>query len=90
MYVVTDTSLTRVGPDHQVKVLEPLPAWMLSPNSMVVDSGGAIWVGMRHFVLRLVPEGKRFTREWFVPRNCLKATQAGGDCVCPAEARPPK
>jgi len=89
-YVVTAESLTKVGPGHQVKLLETLPVWQLYPNSMVVDSGGALWVGMRHFVVRLVPNGERFTREWFVPRNCLQATQAGRGCACPAEGRTPK
>ncbi|HEX8435976.1 hypothetical protein [Archangium sp.] len=82
VYVVTATSLTKIGPGRQVKLLEPLPTWMLYPNSLVVDASGALWVGMRHFVLRLTPEGEKFTREWFLPKDCLQAGQGGHDCVC--------
>lgn len=84
-YVMTATSLTKVGPGRQVKVLAPVPTGQLYPNSLVVDAGGALWIGMRHFVLRLVPGEEKVTREWFVPSNCLQAAQ-GSDCGCQAEA----
>ncbi|HEX8700833.1 MAG TPA: hypothetical protein VF815_18455 [Myxococcaceae bacterium] len=90
VYVVTATSLTKIGPGRQVKILEPLPTWMLYPNSIVEDAGGALWIGMRHFVLRLVPGGEKRTREWFVPSKCLQSPQVGSDCVCQEEGRTPK
>lgn len=86
VYVMTATSLTKIGPGRQVNVLAPVPTEQLYPNSIVVDAGGALWIGMRHFVLRLVPGGEKHTREWFVPRNCLQAAQGRSDCSCQAEA----
>jgi hypothetical protein len=82
VFVVTATSLTKIGPGRQVKVLEPLPTWMLYPNSIAVEAGGGLWLGMRHFVLHLVPRGEKFTREWFVPSPCLQSPRGGSGCVC--------
>ncbi|PTL78674.1 hypothetical protein [Vitiosangium sp. GDMCC 1.1324] len=82
LYVVTADSLTRIGRDRQVSVLQPLPTAILYPNSMTADSHGTLWVGMRHFVLRLTPSGKGFSREWFVPKDCARIKQQDFECVC--------
>jgi hypothetical protein len=82
VYVATADSLTRIDRDRQVTVLQPLPTATLYPNSMATDSDGALWLGMRHFVLRLVPGASGFSREWLVPKDCTQAEVRKFDCVC--------
>lgn len=82
VYVMTATSLTKVGPGHQVTVLEPLPISQLYPNSLALDASGALWVGMRHFVLRVSPRGEKPSRQWFAPSKCRRSVMEEYDCVC--------
>jgi hypothetical protein len=82
VYVVTAESLTRLGRERQVSVLQPLPTAILYPNSMTVDPGGALWVGMRHFVLRLAPTRTGFSPEWLVPKGCTRVKLQGYECEC--------
>ena len=91
VYVVTDGWLTRidnksVGNERRVQMLQPLHVGLLSPNSMIMDDTGTLWIGMRDFVLRLVPAGGLadglFDEEWLVRAGCETVTQTGMDCQC--------
>jgi hypothetical protein len=82
VYVVTARSLMRIDRDHQVTILQKLPTALLYPNSMTADADGALWLGMRYFVLRLTPGPTGFSREWFVPKDCPRVELRKYDCEC--------
>lgn len=55
----------------------------LDPNSIVVGTTGTIFVGMRHFVMRLTPTETSYKEAWFVPKDCQRFERRGEyDCVC--------
>jgi len=70
VFVITMDALFRVTPDREVENLGSLPIGHLNPNTMVSDSAGNLWVGMRHFLVRLVPLEHSAPRTWFI-RNPL-------------------
>jgi hypothetical protein len=82
VYVVTPRSLTRIGRDREVAVLQKLPNLMLHLNSMTASADGALWMGMRHFVLRLAPNPTGFSHEWFVPKDCPRVEIRKYECEC--------
>jgi hypothetical protein len=83
IYVVTTASLVRVThADRKAKVIQPMRTSSLYPDSMASDDDGTLWIGMRQFVLRLVPNGDQFTPTWFVRATCLKARARDLTCVC--------
>ena len=47
----------------------------LAPNSVVGTRDGAIYVGLRMFVARLVPDGSGFIHEWLLPSTCPKGLE---------------
>jgi len=83
-YVLGPEYLTLVSFDGGVRKLQSLPLTLLYPNSMVREDGGALWIGARQFVLRLVPQGagQPFAVTWLVPAGCEEATRRGHECVC--------
>jgi hypothetical protein len=54
----------------------------LYATSVEVVRSGVIYVGMRHFVMRLTPKGSSYDEAWLLPSDCRRFTQQGSDCVC--------
>jgi hypothetical protein len=82
LYLLTTSSLVRLGRDRQVTVIQPVRTAGLYPDSMAVDASGALWIGMRQLVLRLSPERDRFSETWLVRQDCRRAEQVDLDCIC--------
>jgi len=84
VYVMTRRSITRIGRDRDVTVVQKPPTALLDldPNSMTASADGAVWMGMRHFVLRLAPSPTGLSREWFVPKDCPRVEIRKYDCEC--------
>jgi len=82
VYVLTTSSLVRIGRDRRVATVQPVRTSGLYPDSMAIDATGALWIGMRQFVLRLSPAGGRYTETWLAREDCRHAEQVNLDCVC--------
>jgi hypothetical protein len=82
LYVLTTSSLVRIGRDRRVAVIQPVKTPGLYPDSMGIDASGALWVGMRQLVLRLTPERGRFSETWFARKECRRVEQADLECLC--------
>jgi hypothetical protein len=82
VYVLTTSTLVRIGRDRRISIVQPVRTSGLHPDSMEIDPSGALWVGMRQFVLRLTPEGGRFSETWLVRKDCRHAEPLDFDCVC--------
>ncbi len=81
---VTTYGLCRITKSGELQRLTYFPKWtrMQYPNSMVVGTDGAIFIGMRMFVLRLsaIPTG--YNEDWLLPNSCRKFELRQLDCVC--------
>ena len=83
--VLTTRKLWRVPAERAAESLCALESLYLYPRSMAVLSSGEVWVGMRHFVVRLKPNGgERCDVQWFAPADCTKLARRGaeGECTC--------
>lgn len=82
LLVLTGTGIWLVQSDGSSKNLHSLPLGSLYPNSMVLDTNGALHIGMRHYVLRLEEAGTTWRETWSVKSDCENATIKDLDCVC--------
>ena len=71
VYTVTPSSLTRIKRDRTVEIVQPIDTTYLYPDSMAVDATGQLWIGMRHYVVRLTPAGARYTVAWLARGPCV-------------------
>jgi hypothetical protein len=81
---VTTYGLCRITKSGEVQRLIYFPKWtrMQYPNSMVVGTDGAIFIGMRMFVLRLSPTPTGYNEDWLLPNSCRKFELRQLNCVC--------
>jgi hypothetical protein len=80
--VLTTDGLTRVKTSGAVEQLYRTRYHLLYPNSMTLSASGVIYIGMRHFITRLTPNGKSYDEEWFVPAGCTQFTAGKLECIC--------
>jgi hypothetical protein len=52
-------------------IMQPIDTTSLYPDSMAVDATGQLWIGMRHYVVRLTPAGARYTVAWLARGPCV-------------------
>jgi hypothetical protein len=55
----------------KVQKLAELPLFDVRPTSVAEDADGTIYIGMKAFVVRLVPNRTGYTHEWFAGAGCL-------------------
>lgn len=82
LLVMTQRGLIRVRTSGIVEQLASTNYRLLYPNSMALSPSGVIYVGMRHFITRLIPAGDSYREEWFVPAGCSQFEVRDYDCVC--------
>ena len=78
--VVTGTGLWEATGDAPARHIAPIDIGIMAATSLTRTGDGALYVGMRRFVLRL--EYGTWEQTWLVPSNCVKATYREFDCVC--------
>lgn len=66
VHVVTGGGLWSVGPAAGPRKLHALDAQVFSPDSMMRGPDGALFVGMRRYVVRLQPRTSGWEETWFV------------------------
>ena len=85
--VLTTFGLVRVDGDSTERLTaEGYPG--LYPSSMVRLDDGTLYIGMRHFVVRLEPAHTTYREEWLLPASCQQFQVAGLDCVCESTKAP--
>jgi hypothetical protein len=80
--VLLKDKLLRLDHKGQTTVLAETDYSLLYPNSMAATSSGVVYVGMRLFLVRFVPDGNGYREEWLVRRDCTKFVEKDFDCVC--------
>lgn len=87
--VVTQGSVLMLTKNNKLEPLYMYPAISaLYPNSIVALRDGKLFVGMRFYVLELLPAGSdTYSSKWFVTSECRKARVEEFDCVCTANNR---
>jgi hypothetical protein len=81
-WVLTESGLWEAAAGNRTRKLHALDVGSLYPSSMVLASDGALYVGMRRYVLRLQLVGARWAETWFVTSNCVRTRLNEYDCQC--------
>jgi hypothetical protein len=68
LWVLTSGGLWKID-GREVRRAHAVDVVPLSPSSLVVDSAGDVWAGMRHFVLHFKQRGDGFDEEWLVEKD---------------------
>jgi hypothetical protein len=80
--VATMRSVLRVDYAGKVHKLYNSGEDLTYPTSVVVDRNGDIFVAMRFFLLRLVPESSEYKPQWLMPKKCQSFKIVKRICTC--------
>jgi hypothetical protein len=82
LLVVTQKGLFRIG--KTVTTIMRFSLEPMLPTSIALASSGDVYVGMRHFTMRLRERSGHWSREWLAPRDCAhfrKRSRRPCDCI---------
>jgi hypothetical protein len=82
--IVTPAQLVRVPSPGSMQTILSVDFRGLFPSSIVEMPDGVIYIGMRHFLVRLVPAAGSYRLDWLLPADCPRFKPADHDCVCSA------
>ncbi len=80
--IATPHSVLRVGNDGKVNEIYKSGEYLTYPTSAALGINGIIYVAMRFFVLRLVPQGSGYKAEWLMPEQCRSFNLEKYICTC--------
>jgi hypothetical protein len=80
--VATMRSVLRVDYAGKVHKLYNSGEDLTYPTSVVADRNGDIFVAMRFFLLRLVPDGSEYRPQWLMPKKCQSFKLVKRICTC--------
>jgi hypothetical protein len=84
LLVVTTKGLLQVTTAGTVVPLHRSQTWWaVYPTSLVRDSRGVIFIGMRYAVAQLTPTGNGFREDWAVPERCIVEHGPEEAPICP-------
>jgi hypothetical protein len=78
---LTSTALFRLTPAGDLTKLRDVDFHGLYPNSLV-RTDGSLYIGMRHFVVRLTERDGRWHETWLAPKACARLAPSGDGCRC--------
>jgi len=84
LLIITTSGLRRVNKSGTVEKLIETDYGTLYPNSITLARNNIVYVGMRHFITRLIPTSEGYREEWLVPNDCTRFAVNENDlnCVC--------
>lgn len=85
--IATPNRVLQVGPEGKVDELFKSGEHLTYPTSVGVDTNGNIYVAMRFFVLRLIPQGSGYNAEWLMPEQCRSFNLEKYICTCNGEGK---
>ncbi|HEX4859823.1 MAG TPA: hypothetical protein VFV07_01215 [Rhizomicrobium sp.] len=86
--VLTSEGLYRTSPEGDTKKVAALDTSEIGALSLAVSENGTVYVGMRHYIVALIPRGGAYEQQWWGPRQCPVLTREDrwhGDCHCVAQ-----
>jgi hypothetical protein len=86
LVIATQGKVLMLKRNDKLETLYAFPAMgALYPNSIVENKEGLLFVGMRFYVLQLLPDAShKYSVKWFTTTACTKAHVKNYDCVCNA------
>jgi hypothetical protein len=84
LLIITTSGLRRMRKSGTVEELIETDYGALYPNSIALARNNIVYVGMRHFITRLIPTSEGYKEEWLVPNDCTRfaVNENKLNCVC--------
>jgi hypothetical protein len=82
LLIVIETGIWTLRANGDLKKLYEISLGRFSPSSVVRGLDGALYLGLRHYVLRLAKEESKWSETWFVPSDCRNVRLVDYRCVC--------
>jgi hypothetical protein len=89
LIIATSHSVSRVDPSGRIDELYRTGEYLTYPTSVTVDGMGVVYVAMRFFVLRLIPQNGAYTAQWMIPEQCRSPKLENYVCSCTGEGTKP-
>jgi hypothetical protein len=82
LFVITSSGLWEFRNGMYARQLKRLDLGMLYPSSLAKGPDGALYAGLRRYVLRLRQEADGWKDTWFVKTDCVRARVTNYTCEC--------
>lgn len=82
LVIVTSRSIQKFKSSGKIQKLTDVDYSGLFPTSVAIDSRGIIYVGLRHFVTRLISVNGKVQEDWLVPNECRHFEIQKFNCIC--------
>ena len=82
LYYFTPSGLWRVRPRGVVDRIHDTEVYWQAPSAMAASPDGAIYVGLRHYVVKLTERHGRWRETWLTPAACTKVAMKLDRCEC--------
>jgi hypothetical protein len=79
---ITESGLWSTEPTSPARRFYDAELGNYAATSLVRDANGLIYVGLRHYVLKLEDIGGRWRESWYVPSACQKVQLRQYRCQC--------
>jgi hypothetical protein len=79
---VTESGVWSVGATGDAVRLHDGDLGGFSPTSLVRGPDGALYLGLRHYVLRLESQAGHWSESWYAPSDCLNVRLKDYKCEC--------
>lgn len=80
---LTQSGVWSTGPSGDVTRLYQIDMASFSPNAIVRTRDGSLYIGLRHYVLKLAQSNSIWHETWFTPAACANvAMRDDGTCQC--------
>lgn len=82
LFYFTPSGLWSVRPQGLVKRVHETEIYWRAPSAMVAAPDGAIYVGLRHYVVKLTERHGRWRETWLAPAACRNVEMRLDRCEC--------
>jgi hypothetical protein len=80
--ILTENGIGLALSDENIRKLHTIDFGSLYPSSMVQESENVLYIGMRHYVLKLERTEPNWKETWFVKKGCIKTRVKEYKCLC--------
>ena len=87
LLIVTETGIWELQLNGDLTKLLGIEIRSLSTSTLIRGPDQALYLGLRHYILRLEQKGGEWLETWFVPSNCQHVRYEGERCICAPESQ---
>ncbi|MEJ2083509.1 MAG: hypothetical protein P8Y94_15390 [Acidobacteriota bacterium] len=87
LLIVTETGIWELQLNGDLTKLLGIEIPRHSTSTLIRGPDRALYLGLRHYILRLEQKGGEWLETWFVPSNCQHVRYEGERCICAPDSQ---